>query len=97
MSVCCGGGDHGQSNNPEKGANTGGISSGTIVDKPIIPPQKHHSGCGFHNKDGVGFKITGNTDESEFGEVNLFHEDAYIGIIVKYNKNFDSFHIWLLF
>lgn len=67
LSVCCGGGS---SHDPNKGANTGGTSSGTIVDKPIVPPPKHRSGCGYHNKDGVGFKITGNTDEAEFGEVS---------------------------
>lgn len=72
MSVCCGAAEQGSAHDPDRGANSGGISSGTIVDKPIIPPPKHHSGCGFHNKDGVGFKITGSTDEAEFGEVNHY-------------------------
>lgn len=70
MSVCCGGIDQGESRDPNKGSNTGGISSGTVTKEPILPPSKHQLGCGVHNKEGVGFRITGNTDEAEFGEVN---------------------------
>uniref|UniRef100_A0A336MFL1 Phenoloxidase-activating factor 2 n=1 Tax=Culicoides sonorensis TaxID=179676 RepID=A0A336MFL1_CULSO len=64
LSVCCGSGSH----DPHKGVDTGGTSSGTIIERPITPPPVPKSGCGFHNKNGVTFKITGNTDESEFGE-----------------------------
>ncbi|KAI8119218.1 phenoloxidase-activating factor 2-like [Lucilia cuprina] len=39
--------------------------------EPVIPPfpKERHEGCGWRNNDGVGFKITGDTDnESQFGE-----------------------------
>lgn len=39
-------------------------------DKSVIPalPPEPHLGCGWRNVDGVGYKITGKVDESEFGE-----------------------------
>lgn len=32
--------------------------------KPVEP----HKACGYRNPDGIGFRITGNSDESEYGE-----------------------------
>lgn len=40
-------------------------------DTPVIDPfpKERHDGCGWRNVDGVGFKITGDTDnEAQFGE-----------------------------
>lgn len=43
-------------------------NNGHTTVSPIIAPHEN-IGCGFRNKDGVGFRITGNQDgESEYGE-----------------------------
>lgn len=48
------------------GPGQGGLGHTTV--SPFKPPHEN-LGCGFRNKDGVGFRITGDTDgESEYGE-----------------------------
>ncbi|XP_058117508.1 phenoloxidase-activating factor 2-like [Anopheles ziemanni] len=52
---------------PTGGSGTGGHGTGVAIttDKPITVPTK----CGIRNVDGVGFRITGDSDgESEYGE-----------------------------
>jgi len=69
LEVCCG---RGGQLPPPPGGNTckdKGCSGGQIVEKPITPPPKTQTGCGYRNANGVGFKITGATDhEAEYGE-----------------------------
>ncbi|XP_062555583.1 phenoloxidase-activating factor 2-like isoform X3 [Armigeres subalbatus] len=54
-----------------QGPQTGGQGlggNGHVTVSPILPPTEN-VGCGFRNKDGVGFRITGNSDgEAEYGE-----------------------------
>lgn len=43
-----------------------------LPERPVLPPTKEpqiQNQCGFRNAEGVGFRITGNTDgESEYGK-----------------------------
>lgn len=81
--VCCGLGDRPISND---GQNTGGISTGNIIEKPVAPPTKvKPDQCGHRNVNGIGFKISGNIDnEAEYGEVlktckkKLFHFKPFL-------------------
>lgn len=39
------------------------------TDAPVIPPATINDGCGYRNLKGVGFSITGQTDnEAQFGK-----------------------------
>ncbi|XP_050312678.1 LOW QUALITY PROTEIN: phenoloxidase-activating factor 2-like [Anthonomus grandis grandis] len=69
LDVCCrdSGGGAG-----ERKPDTGGpfIDEGTPVPPPQAPPTPRPSSlrCGIRNVNGIDFKITGNTDEAEYGE-----------------------------
>lgn len=51
-----------------------------VTDAPITPAPTHKKGCGYSNPEGIGFRITGNTEnEAQFGEypwmVALLYEE----------------------
>lgn len=50
------------------------------VEPTITPPnEESFGGCGYRNKDGVGFRITGDKDnESQFGMMNTILQNTQI-------------------
>lgn len=39
-------------------------------EKPNILPVEMHEGCGWRNKDGIGFKLKARDGESQYGNIN---------------------------
>lgn len=44
------------------------VTKPTVTQAPLVPTPPPRIECGNRNANGVGFKIKGNNDESEFGE-----------------------------
>ncbi|TMW42702.1 hypothetical protein DOY81_012218 [Sarcophaga bullata] len=63
-----------------------------LTTTPVIDPfpKERHEGCGWRNEEGVGYKITGDTDnEAQFEEPFVWQENIRPICLPDANTNFD--------